>query len=216
MYWRRVFPCVSKESWHKGSITLLICWCVCVCIIYVCIRRILQYRSVLVVWFWWAICNIRQQSLSAQLDRTSNNSKRKRPVSPNKSSRCSRIFSYLVENVEKWEVPRWKLWWSQLSYIDLWLFINYYYLYSRQTIASDTRHKPRRHQTSFADLEKRARGLEIVFVARNDCWCRTCPMTLRSNNSDTVHKLLQIWLHTRSDNLPYNVYQCVSRWITKT
>ena len=93
--------------------------------------------------------------------------------------------------------------------------ISYYLYRASDTEVENTRRKPRRHQTSFADLEKRARDLEIVFVARKDCCCRTCPMTLR-NNSDTVHKLLQIWLHTRSNNLPYNVYQCASRWITKT
>lgn len=105
--------------------------------------------------------------------------------------------------------------------IILWLLIYYviisYYLYrASDTEVENTRRKLRRHQTSFADLEKRARDLEIVFVAKKDCSCRTCPMTLRSNNSDTVHKLLQIWLHTRSNNLPYNAYQCASRWITKT
>lgn len=93
------------------------------------------------------------------------------------------------------------------------------YLYqASDTEVENTRRKPRRHQSSFADLEKRARDLEIVFVARKDCCCRTCPMTLRSNNSDIVivHKLSQIWLHTRSNNLPDNAYQCASRWITKT
>lgn len=103
-----------------------------------------------------------------------------------------------------------------LCLLIYYVIISYYLYRASDTEVENTRRKLRRHQSSFADLEKRARDLEIVFVAKKDCCCRTCPMTLRSNNSDTVQKLLQLWLHTRSNNLPYNAYQCASRWITKT
>lgn len=213
----------KKESGHKWNMTLLICWCVCIYIyIYDHIHRI--YTPDITVSF--SSCSIILMShLQHPTSITFSPAGQDIQQQQEKVASQSQQVQQMQQDFQLLGGKCWKVGNSTMEVVMItiilclliyYVIISYYLYRASDTEVENTRRKLRRHQSSFADLEKRARDLEIVFVAKKDCCCRTCPMTLRSNNSDTVQKLLQLWLHTRSNNLPYNAYQCASRWITKT